>query len=68
MPKSITVRDLPPQTHAELKRRAAEKGQSLQQFLLGFVIQLAETPDPVVELERHRQRTRQADTTPEADS
>jgi plasmid stability protein len=34
MPKSITVRDLPLETHAELKRRAAANGQSLQDFLL----------------------------------
>ena len=54
VPKTITVRDLPPETHAELKRRAAEKGQSLQEFLLDFLMDLVSRPDPEDEIERRR--------------
>jgi plasmid stability protein len=65
MPKSITVRDLPLETHAELKRRAAANGQSLQAYLLDFVVRLAETSDPAVTAARRQQRP---DTAPDADA
>jgi plasmid stability protein len=56
MPKSITVRDLPLETHAELKRRAAANGQSLQAYLLDFVVKLAERPDLAVIAARRQQQ------------
>lgn len=31
---NITIRDVPAALHEDLKRRAAERGQSLQQYLL----------------------------------
>lgn len=31
---NITIRDVPEEVHEDLKRRAAAKGQSLQQYLL----------------------------------
>lgn len=42
---NILVRDLPEPVHAELQRRAARKGQSLQQFLTAALTELAQTPE-----------------------
>jgi hypothetical protein len=42
---SITVRDIPPETHAELTARAALAGQSLQEYLKAHLIALAGKPD-----------------------
>jgi plasmid stability protein len=38
------VRDLPEDVHARLQARAAERGQSLQQYLAGEMRRLAERP------------------------
>ena len=38
---NILVRDLPENVHAELRRRAEEQGQSLQQFLAGELTRIA---------------------------
>jgi len=48
MPKTITVRNLSPETKAELKRRAAANGQSLQAYVRQLFIDLANRPDPLV--------------------
>lgn len=41
---NVLVRDLPDEIHAELLRRAAAAGQSLQQFLACELTRLASTP------------------------
>lgn len=56
MPKSITVRDVPDETIAELAARAASTGRSLQEYLRGRLVELAQTPDPEVFLARIRAR------------
>jgi hypothetical protein len=41
---NVLVRDVPEDVHAALQRRAARRGQSLQQFLAGELRRLAERP------------------------
>ncbi|MGU3643687.1 FitA-like ribbon-helix-helix domain-containing protein [Microbacterium sp. C23T] len=41
---NVLVRDLPGEVHAELTRRAQARGQSLQQFLVAELTQLATRP------------------------
>jgi len=41
---SVQIKDVPPETHAVLRRRAAAAGQSLQEYLLARLIEEAETP------------------------
>jgi hypothetical protein len=41
---SIQVKDVPRDVHAVLRRRAAEAGQSLQEYLLERLIEDANTP------------------------
>ncbi len=41
---SIQVKDVPDAVHATLRRRAAQAGMSLQEYLLGRLIDDAETP------------------------
>lgn len=52
MPKSITIRDVPEATRDELAARAARQGRSLQEYLLGELIELARRPDMASLLER----------------
>lgn len=56
MTKSITVRDVPPETRDELAARAALTGRSLQEYLRLQLIELARRPDPEVLLARIRER------------
>jgi hypothetical protein len=42
---SVTVRNVPEDTRAELAARAARAGRSLQEYLLGELIGLAARPD-----------------------
>jgi antitoxin FitA len=42
--KTVQVRDLPDDTHAVLRRRAAEAGMSLQEYLLATLNELAQRP------------------------
>ncbi len=54
---SVLVRDLPEEVHAELQRRAEQRGQSLQQFLASELTRLAERPciaDVLDRIERRR--------------
>jgi plasmid stability protein len=44
---SIQIKDVPAETHAVLRRRAATAGQSLQEYLRGRLI--AEASAPTVE-------------------
>ncbi len=58
MPKSITIRDVPDETSAELAARAAATGRSLQEYLRARLVELADRPDPEVWLARVRERKR----------
>jgi plasmid stability protein len=52
---TIQVRDVPEDVHRSYRRRAAEAGKSLQEFLLGELIAGARTPTPaelVADVER----------------
>lgn len=54
---NIVVRDLPKDVHAALKRRAARRGHSLQQYLVQELTRLAERPSVEEVLDRiHRHR------------
>jgi hypothetical protein len=44
MVPSIQIKDVPAPVHATLRRRAAAAGQSLQEYLLGRLIEDADTP------------------------
>lgn len=41
---SIQVKDVPDDVHATLRRRAAAAGMSLQEYLLGRLVEEAHTP------------------------
>jgi antitoxin FitA len=41
---NVLVRDLPDDVHVDLQRRAADAGQSLQQYLASELTRLARTP------------------------
>lgn len=56
MAKSLTIRDVPDRTAAELASRAALSGRSLQEYVRAQLIELARRPDPLVLLERIRER------------
>ena len=58
MSKSITIRDVPDETSAELAARAAVTGRSLQEYLRTRLVELADRPDPEVWLARVRERKR----------
>ena len=49
---SIQVKDVPDDVHAELRRRAANAGKSLQEYLLARLIDEAHQPDLDELLER----------------
>jgi plasmid stability protein len=54
---NVLVRDIPDDVHAALQRRAAQRGQSLQQYLASELRRLAERPtlDEVLDrIERRR--------------
>jgi plasmid stability protein len=63
MPKSITIRDVPDETHEELVSRAALSGHSLQEYVRAELIKLADRPDPEVLMTRIRERVRRTGTT-----
>jgi antitoxin FitA len=42
--KTVQVRNVPDQTHLVLRRRAAEAGMSLQEYLLAVLKELADRP------------------------
>lgn len=45
MPKSLTIRDVPDETAAELASRAAKSGRSLQEYVRAQLVALADRPD-----------------------
>lgn len=49
---NVLVRDLPDDVHADLQRRAAAAGQSLQQYLTTELTRLARTPSMAEALAR----------------
>jgi antitoxin FitA len=53
---SIQIKDVPPDTHATLRRRAASAHQSLQEYLLQHLIEEAAHPtvDELFERVSHR--------------
>ncbi|MDQ3642283.1 MAG: hypothetical protein M3450_12670 [Actinomycetota bacterium] len=54
---NVLVRDLPDHVHAELQRRAEQRGQSLQQYLAAELGRLAEKPtlqDVLARIEQRR--------------
>jgi antitoxin FitA len=55
---SITIRDVPDSARDELAARAASSGRSLQEYLRGELINLAQRPDPGALLHRIRERKR----------
>ena len=67
MPKSITIRDVPDDTSAELASRAALSGRSLQEYLRSRLIELADRPDVEVWLSGVRARKAATGTSISAD-
>lgn len=57
---NVQIRDVPDQVHEALVRRAAQAGQSLQQFLAAQLALIAATPtiDEVLERIEHRPKGR----------
>ena len=53
---NVQVRDVPPEVHAVLVRRAEEAGQSLQQYLAAHLVTLATTPTLGEVLDRIQRR------------
>jgi len=53
---SITIRDVPQETRNELAARAARSGRSLQEYLRGQLVELADRPDREAWLARVRER------------
>jgi antitoxin FitA len=53
---TITIRDVPDETHAELAARAALAGQSLQEYLRAKLVEVAERPDAKTLIARARAR------------
>jgi plasmid stability protein len=54
---NLLVRDVPDDVHAALQRRAARRGQSLQQFLTSELTRLAQRPSVDEVLDRIEQRS-----------
>jgi len=49
---NVLVRDLPDDVHTKLRRRAEQRGQSLQQYLTSELTRLAEKPSLTDVLDR----------------
>ena len=62
MTRSVTIRDVPDETHAELTARAALAGRSLQEYLRTQLIELASRPDVETLMARVRERKRRTGT------
>lgn len=54
---NVTIRELPPEVHSVLVRRAEEAGMSLQQYLTSELTRLAERPTMKEVLDRVRQQS-----------
>jgi plasmid stability protein len=53
---SITIRDVPEETRAELAARAASSGRSLQEYLRATLVELVQRPDVETLIARIRAR------------
>lgn len=51
---NIQVKNVPPEIHAVLRERAAQKHQSLQEYVLETLIQVARVPTNAEIFERYR--------------
>jgi antitoxin FitA len=58
MSVSMTIRDVPDETRDELAARAARAGQSLQEYLRGQLVALAQRPSPDILWDRVQHRLR----------
>lgn len=54
---NVLIRDLPPDVHASLQRRAEAAGQSLQQYLTAELSRVAQSPTMAEVLERIAERS-----------
>jgi plasmid stability protein len=54
---NVLIRDLPPEVHASLQRRAHAAGQSMQQYLTTELSRLAQTPTTAEIIERITERS-----------
>lgn len=54
---NVLIRDLPDDVHANLQRRAAAAGQSLQQYLTDELARVAQSPTLADVIERIEQRS-----------
>jgi plasmid stability protein len=59
---SITIRDVPEETRAELAARAARSGRSMQEYLRRHLVELADRPDQHEVWERIRNRVRRTES------
>ncbi|MPZ47966.1 MAG: hypothetical protein GEU75_01390 [Dehalococcoidia bacterium] len=59
---TITIRDVPEETHAELVARAALAGQSLQEYLKAKLVEVVKHPDAATLMARIRERKRATGT------
>jgi plasmid stability protein len=59
---TITIRNVPEETHAELAARAALAGQSLQEYLRAKLVEVADRPDMRTVIGRVRDRKQQTHT------
>lgn len=60
---SVTIRDVPQETRNELAARAARSGRSLQEYLRGQLVELADRPDRDAWLARVRERAQREGVT-----
>ncbi len=68
MPVAVTVRNVPEQVRDELAARAAKSGRSLQEYLLGQLVDMASHPTMEEVIARARTRVRQTGTVLDVDS
>ncbi len=54
---NVLIRNLPPDVHASLQRRAEAAGQSLQQYLTNELSRVAKSPTIAEVMERIEQRS-----------
>jgi hypothetical protein len=57
---AVTIRNVPDEVRAELAARAARSGRSLQEYLVGQLVELASRPDLDTVLDAARARVRAA--------
>ncbi len=60
---TITIRDVPEDTHAELVKRAAAQGKSLQEYIRQTLIDRARKPDMTTLMARVEERVKKYPST-----